>query len=142
MGNTEIQVVFNGRAHTGTDLEVYLPKEKVFFVSEVFSNHIFPNARAAVPSEWLQTVKKIRQVDANYIVPGHGFVEDAAVLQDELAHFETCLEYIISEGTRLHARGVSVGDAQKQVNWGPYAGWPAVDRNGPVAVQRVYDELR
>jgi hypothetical protein len=29
MGSTEIQVLDRGRAHTGTDLEVYLPKEKI-----------------------------------------------------------------------------------------------------------------
>ena len=41
MGTTEIQVLNSGRAHTGTDLEVYLPKEKILFTSEAFSNHIF-----------------------------------------------------------------------------------------------------
>jgi glyoxylase-like metal-dependent hydrolase (beta-lactamase superfamily II) len=141
MGGTEIRVVSNGRAHTGNDLEVYLPKEKIFFVSEVFSNHIFPNMRASVPSEWLQTVRTIRQVDASHVIPGHGNIEDAAVLRKELASFEKSLEYIIAEVTRIHATGADVASAQKQVNWGPYAGWTAADRNGPVAVQRVYDEL-
>ena len=72
MGGTEIQVLDRGRAHTGTDLEVYLPKEKILFASEAYSNHIFPNMRAAVPAEWIQTVKNIRQIDANTIIPGHG----------------------------------------------------------------------
>src|SRR5687768_13995247 len=49
MGGTEIQVLDRGRAHTGTDLVVYLPKEKILFASEAYSNHIFPNMRAAVP---------------------------------------------------------------------------------------------
>ena len=31
--------------------------------------------------------------------------------------------------------------AAKQANWGPYAAWTATDRNGPVAVQRVYDAI-
>lgn len=141
MGGTEIHVLNNGRAHTGSDLEVYLPREKVFFVSEVFSNHIFPNMRASVPSEWLQTVRKIRQVDALHVIPGHGNLQDAATLKNELAAFERSIEYIIAEVTRLHAAGADVATAQKQVNWGPYAAWNAADRNGPVAVQRVYDEL-
>ena len=65
MGSTEIQVLDNGRAHTGTDLEVYLPKEKILFASEAYSNHIFPNMRAAVPAEWIQTLENIRKIDAS-----------------------------------------------------------------------------
>ncbi|MEO5742783.1 MAG: hypothetical protein ABIS29_19530, partial [Vicinamibacterales bacterium] len=85
MGGTDIQVLDNGRAHTGTDLEVYLPKEKILFASEVYSNHIFPNMRAAVPAEWIQTVKSIRQIDANTVIPGHGAIEDGAVMKASLA---------------------------------------------------------
>lgn len=141
MGGTDIQIVYNGRAHTGGDLEVYLPKEKIFFASEAFSNHLFPQTRACLPSEWIQTLKKIQQVDANLFVAGHGFVDDPKVMKEELAAFTQVVEYIVSEVTRLHSAGIPMDAAQKQVNWGPYAAWPLVDRNGATAVQRVYDEL-
>jgi glyoxylase-like metal-dependent hydrolase (beta-lactamase superfamily II) len=141
MGSTEIQVLDNGRAHTGTDLEVYLPKEKILFVSEVYSNHIFPNMRAAVPSEWIQTVKNVRQIDANTVIPGHGFIEDGPAMKTSLAEFEKSLEYIVAEATRLHKGAATVEAATKQANWGPYATWTATDRNASVAIQRVYDEL-
>ncbi len=141
LGGTDIEVMNNGPAHTGGDLEVYLPKERVFFVSEAFSNHIFPNMRAATPSAWLRTLKNIRQVDAAIVVPGHGFVDDPAVLKEELAAFQEAVAYTIEEVGRLHKTGAPVEVALKQVNWGPYRDWPVIDRNGPVAVQRVYDEL-
>lgn len=141
MGNTTVQIVYSGRAHTGGDLEVYLPNEKIFFASEAFSNHLFPQLRAAVPSEWVETLKKIQKVDATTFIPGHGFVDDPEVLKQELASFGQALDYIIAEVTRLHVAGTPVEAAQKQVNWGPYADWPLVDRNGATAVQRVYDEL-
>ena len=141
MGNTDIQVLDNGRAHTGTDLEVYLPAEKILFVSEVFSHHIFPNMRAAVPSEWIQTVKNIRQIDASTVIPGHGFIEDGPAMKASLAEFEKSLVAIVAEATRLRKTGASVEAATKQANWGPYGSWTATDRNAPVAIQRVYDEL-
>lgn len=140
MGATEIHVSFSGRAHTGTDLQVYLPKEKIFFVSEAFSNRIFPNMRAAVPSEWLRTVKEIRTVNAEIVIPGHGAIDEPRKLTAELAAFERSLEHVIAEVTRVRQTGATVEAAQKLVNWGPYAAWTAVDRNGPVAVQRIYDE--
>lgn len=36
------------------------------------SNHIFPNMRAAVPAEWIQTVKALRAIDANTVIPATG----------------------------------------------------------------------
>ena len=140
MGSTEIDVLDNGRAHTGTDLEVYLPKEKILFVSEVFSHQIFPNMRAAVPSEWIQTVMNVMRIDANIIIPGHGYIEDGPAMKASLTDFETSLEYIVTEATRLHKAGLSGEAATKQANWGPYAAWTATDRNAAVAIQRVYDE--
>jgi len=141
MGSTEIQILDNGRAHTGTDLEVYLPKEKVLFVSEVFSHHIFPNMRAAVPTEWIQTVKNVMKLDSSTVIPGHGYIEDGPAMKASLAQFEQSLEYIVGEATRLRKTGASVEAATAQANWGPYSQWTAVDRNASVAIQRVYDEL-
>jgi glyoxylase-like metal-dependent hydrolase (beta-lactamase superfamily II) len=141
LGSTEVHVLDCGRAHTGTDLEVYLPREKVLFTSEAYSHRIFPNMRAAVPAEWIQTVKNLRQIDAKTVIPGHGFVEDGPVMNASLAEFEKALEHITAEATRLYKTGVSVEEATKQANWGPYAAWTATDRNAQVAIQRVYDAL-
>ena len=141
LGTTEVQVLNSGRAHTGTDLEVYLPKEKILFTSEAFSNHIFPNMRAAVPAEWIQTVKALRTIDANTVIPGHGAIDDGPAMKASLAAFEQALELIVAEATRLHKAGATVEAATKQANWGPYAAWTATDRNAQVAVQRVYDAI-
>ena len=141
MGGSEIHVLDRGRAHTGTDLEVYLPKEKILFTSEAFSHHIFPNMRAAVPAEWIQTVKNLREIDANTVIPGHGGIEDGPAMKTSLAEFERALEHIVTEATRLHKAGVAPEAAVKQANWGPYASWTATDRNAQVAIQRVYDAI-
>jgi cyclase len=141
MGATEVQVLYNGRAHTGGDLEVYLPSERIAFLSEVFSNHIFPSMRTANPIEWVTTLKRVSALDATIFLPGHGFVEDPPVLKQELAEFQKAVEYVVAEASRLHKMGVPVADAIKQANWGPYAAWTSADRNAPIAVQRVYDDL-
>ena len=141
LGATEIQVLDRGRAHTGTDLEVYLPKEKILFTSEAFSHRIFPNMRASVPAEWIETVKNLRAIDTNIVIPGHGFIEDDVTMKASLAEFERALQHIVAEATRLHKTGATAEAAAKQANWGRYSTWTASDRNGPVAVQRVYDAI-
>jgi glyoxylase-like metal-dependent hydrolase (beta-lactamase superfamily II) len=141
MGNTEIQILNNGRSHTGGDLEVYLPQEKVLFTSESFSSHIFPSMANAYPSEWIQTVRKLQQVDATFVVPGHGFLDPVPNMTREMAEFEQALEYVVGEVTRIYKTGASVEAGLKQVNWGPYATWSLAGANGPVAFRRIYDEL-
>jgi glyoxylase-like metal-dependent hydrolase (beta-lactamase superfamily II)/catechol 2,3-dioxygenase-like lactoylglutathione lyase family enzyme len=141
MGGTEIQILNTGRSHTGKDLQVYLPQEKVLFTSESFSNHIFPSMASGYPSEWLETVKKLRQLDATFVVPGHGFLDPAPVMKTAIGEFEQALEYAIGEVRRIHRSGVGVEDGLMQVNWGPYQKWSMSERNGPPAFRRIYDEL-
>lgn len=141
MGSTEIQILNSGRAHTGNDLQVYLPQAKILFTSESFSSHIFPSMANARPAEWIQTVKKLRQIDATFVVPGHGFLDPVPNMTREMAEFERALEYVVGEVTRIHKTGVGVEEGLKQVNWGPYAAWSVFERNAPVAFRRIYDEL-
>ncbi|HEY6358158.1 MAG TPA: MBL fold metallo-hydrolase [Vicinamibacterales bacterium] len=141
MGTTEVQILNSGRAHTGGDLEVYLPKEKIAFLSEVYSNHIFPSMRTANPIEWIATLKKVSALDATIFLPGHGFVDDPPVLREELAAYQQAVAYVVAEAKRLHDMGLPVDAAITQANWGPYETWTSKDRNAPIAVQRVYDDL-
>ncbi len=141
MGSTEIHILNSGRSHTGHDLEVYLPVEKVLFTSESFSSRIFPSMANAYPSEWIQTLKKLQQIDATFVVPGHGFLDPVPNMTREMGEFEKALEYVVAEATRIHKTGASVEDGLKQANWGPYAKWSIFERNAPVAFRRVYDEL-
>src|SRR5262245_34798357 len=73
---TEGQVLNLGRAHTGVDLSVYLPKEGILFMSEAYLNRVFPAMRSAYPSEWLKTLDRAIAMNARYYIPGHGFVEE------------------------------------------------------------------
>src|SRR5205807_7502969 len=114
MGNTEIHILNLGRAHTSGDIEVYLPAEKIFFTSEAFSNHLFPQMRAAPPKEWIQTLRNVQKVDATCVIPGHGFIDDTAVLEEELANYTKLMEYVVPEITRLHDAGVPANAALKQ----------------------------
>src|SRR5580704_18275088 len=106
MGGEEFQILFLGRAHTGGDLSVYLPKAKILFLSEIFLNRVFPAMRSAYPSEWLATLTKAEQIGARTVIPGHGFTEDAAVSNEELRTYHKAMQAVIAEATRLHNAGV------------------------------------
>lgn len=87
LGGREIQILFLGRAHTGRDLNVFLPDEKILFMSEAYLHLIFPAMRSAYPSEWVEMIRRAQAMDVDIYVPGHGFVDSPAVLKEELQNF-------------------------------------------------------
>jgi glyoxylase-like metal-dependent hydrolase (beta-lactamase superfamily II) len=141
LGGTEIDVLFLGRGHTGGDLEVYLPREKILFMSEVFSNRIFPSMANGYPSEWVAALKKAEQMDVSYFVPAHGFVDSAAVMREEERNYRLALERILAEGTRLHDAGTSLENAPAAARLEPYDGWTRAGNNAFAGLKRVYMEL-
>lgn len=141
LGGTEIDVLFLGRAHTGGDLEVYLPREKILFMSEVFSNRIFPSMANGYPTEWVAALRKAEQMDVGYFVPAHGFVDSAAVMREEERNYRLALERVIAEGTRLHDAGTSLENASTGARFEPFDGWTRAANNAFLGLKRVYMEL-
>jgi glyoxylase-like metal-dependent hydrolase (beta-lactamase superfamily II) len=141
VGGTTVRAMFLGRAHTGGDLCVYLPREKILFMSEVYLNRVFPAMRSAYPSEWVTTVDKALSMDVNRYLPGHGFIEEPKASREELVTYRKALVDVIAEVKRLHALGLSADDAAKQANWGEYKDWMLADQQAPVAIRKVYEEI-
>jgi cyclase len=71
LGNREVQVKFLGRGNTAGDAVAYLPKERIVAAGDLVGyplTYMFDG----YPSEWIQTLDKLAQLDATAIVPGHG----------------------------------------------------------------------
>ena len=141
VGDIEVQAIFAGRAHTGGDLLVYLPKQKILFMSEVYLNRVFPAMRSAYPSEWVAVIDKALAMDVDRYIPGHGFIEESKVSREELIEYQRAMRFVIAEVKRLHKLGLSADDAAKQANWGPYREWFLVEQQGPIAVRKIYEEI-
>ena len=160
LGGTSIEILNLGRAHTGGDLSVYLPAGRVLFMSEAYLHWIFPAMRSAYPSEWVQMLRKAESMDAAWYVPGHGFVDDAAILKADLPAYRRAVEQVIAEATRLHAakipcappvpnaRAAGAGSAPREPceaaakgNWGDLRTWTLFGGQLEIAIRRVYDQL-
>tara|TARA_B100001146_G_scaffold79620_1_gene70622 strand:+ start:812 stop:1744 length:933 start_codon:yes stop_codon:yes gene_type:complete len=141
LGGKEIQLRFLGRAHTGGDLSVYLPEEKILFMSEAYLNRIFPAMRSAYPSEWVAMIEKAQAMDVDMYVPGHGFVESPEILKEELETYRQALVQVIEEAKRLHALGLNAEEAIEQAQFGDLETWSLRSSQGSTAIQRVFLEL-
>jgi cyclase len=71
IGNREVQVKHLGRGNTPGDAVVYLPKEKVLVAGDLLVYPI-PYTYDGYPTEWIETLQKMAQLEAQTIVPGHG----------------------------------------------------------------------
>jgi glyoxylase-like metal-dependent hydrolase (beta-lactamase superfamily II) len=141
LGGTEIQILKLGRSHTGGDIVVYLPKEKVLWMSETFNSNRFPTLRTGYPSEWVQAIDKAQHMDVAYYAGAHGIIDDAKSMKANLAEYRKALETLIAEAKRLHQAGGDPAVAFKQANFGPYAMWTDFDAQAPVAFKRAWDEI-
>ena len=50
---------------------VYLPKERIVVTGDLVV-HPIPYIYDGYPSEWMQTMQNLAQLDADAVVPGHG----------------------------------------------------------------------
>ena len=141
MGGEPIEILFLGRSHTGGDLAVWLPRQKILFLSEIYLNRVFPAMRSAYPTEWLKALDRAEAMHANIYIAGHGFTETGPVSQEELRAYHKAMTAVFAEATRLYKAGVPVDEAIKQANWGEYASWTLASSQGPIAIRKVYEEL-
>jgi hypothetical protein len=86
-------------------------------------------------------IERAQAMDAETYVPGHGFVDTPEILEEELDVYRRALVQVIEEGTRLHAQGLTLEEAQEQADFGDLETWSLRSSQGPVAIRQVYAEL-
>ena len=76
LGGKEIQILHLGRAHTRGDSIVFVPADRIAYLSEVFNFDEFPYLSDSYPSDWLKTLEAAEALEADIFVPGHGFLPE------------------------------------------------------------------
>jgi cyclase len=106
----EIQLLHLGRAHTEGDLFVYLPKEKVVITGDAVIGWA-PFMGDGYPLEWVQTLRRLEQLDFTHMIMGHGEVAG----RDWLRLFQNYIADLIAVVKRHAAAGVSFDEIKRLV---------------------------
>ena len=141
LGDREIQVLFLGRARSGGDLFVYLPQEKILYTTQAFLPGFFPAFGTGLPTEWLEVIDRMQEMDVDIYVPGHGFIEAPEILKEELESQEQAMRTVMAEVKELHAAGVPVEQAVAEARFGDVDGRTLRGSQAPTAIRRIYMEL-
>ena len=67
----------NKKAHTSSDLLVYIPDISTIFVGDIIFNDRLPSLRDGNILEWIKELDKIKAMKAKYVIGGHGTKTDA-----------------------------------------------------------------
>ena len=141
-GGRQAIVRFLGRAHTGGDLEVLLPKERIAFMSAAFISGNFPSMANGFPTERVEVLRRAEALDADVFVPAHGVMASRAeTSRAALAEYRHVIEQVIAEGRRLHDAGVAVADAPARAQFGSRTALHRYAENVAGALGRVYLEI-
>ena len=137
-GGREIQIMFLGRAHTGGDVAVYFPDDKVVFTGDMALGGPSYLGDGFV-DEWPQTLENLKALDFDVFVPGHGGPVT------DLNRIDLVQEYyrdLWQKTAVKHEAGVDVEEASRTIDLTNHTGIPirqvGVD---PLTIQRIYDRL-
>lgn len=112
------------RAHTGGDLFVWLPAERVLFAGDLVFNGGTPFALFGSIEGWLRALESMAALEPLTVVPGHGPVGGIGLLEPVADY----LRYVQSAALDARERGVSALDAAKALDLGPFGDLPERER--------------
>lgn len=137
-GETTVEFIWPGRAHTSGDALVLLPKEKILFMGDIAFFGVTPLNGSGFVQDWIRVCDEtIADPRVETIVPGHGPVGGKA----ELKEMRDYLALLLREGRRKFDAGITAGRAAGELDLGPYATWTDPDRVA-TNMARLYAEFR
>lgn len=132
-----IELIYAGPAHTTNDVIAWLPERRLLFSGDLIFNGGTPFALMGSVAGWLEALEQLQSLGAERIVPGHGEVCGAEVIDGQAAY----LRFIQDVARKGHKAGVSPLEAARDTDLGAFA--ELLDAERLVGnLYRAYSELR
>ena len=140
-GSREIQMHHLGRGHTGGDVVVFLPAEKIIFTGDLLPAGA-PYLGDSFTEDFVETLEKLKSLEFDTILPGHG-----PVVRDR-AHIDFTQEYLRKYWGSVkaaHAKGLSIDEAVELVDLAGYEDYAPFQISRPevrkLEISRMYHLL-
>jgi len=105
--------------HTASDIVLYLPEEKIAFMSDLLFINIHPYLPSGSPADWKQSLNKIEALGIKTAVPGHGPVGRSA----DLSLMTQYIQSLESIATNMVKSGKSAKELYLQPIPSPFETW-------------------
>lgn len=143
LGGKEIQVLHFGNAHTRGDSVLFVPQDRIVYMSEVFFNEEFPNMTGGYGVSWIRVLDTVRALDADIFIPGHGPVPDDP--KQTRAALDRARQILVEARDGIQneiARGATEDQAVAAVKLERYSKLYAFAGQREVVLRRIYKELK
>jgi glyoxylase-like metal-dependent hydrolase (beta-lactamase superfamily II) len=127
LGGTHVELIYTGKNHSDNSLVVLLPQHKLLFAVDFIpvETVAYRTMRSDYPDDWIESLKRVEQLDFETLVPGHGKIGR----KEHVRMFRSYLEDLRAAVLAQVQKGASVQEAKKAVQlpkyetWGRYADW-------------------
>ncbi len=101
-GGREIRLLHLGKGHTGGDVVVHLPAERVLVTGDLLTAGL-AYLGDSYPEEWVDTLERLKALEFDVVIPGHGA---AFTDRKRIDSFQAYLRDFWSQVTAFHRSGV------------------------------------
>ncbi|HDZ08027.1 MBL fold metallo-hydrolase [Pseudohongiella sp.] len=139
-GGREIQIAHLGRGHTGGDVVVFLPEEKIIYTGDLMVPFL-PYMGDAHVDEWPDALERLKTFDFDTLLPGHGPIVEG---KERIDMLQAYLRDLWSNTEALKQRGLSAEQAAEQIDMTAHSGnYPQIRGAGADvrAIRRIYQLL-
>ena len=139
-GSREIQLHHFGRAHTGGDVVIFLPQEKIVFTGDMMLPGLAYMGDGHV-DEWPAALDGLKNLDFDIWLPGHGPVMRSREMID---NFQAYLNDFWPAVVEMYEEGIPAEEAAATIDMTAHAdNFPQIQGPGadPRAINRIYQLL-
>jgi glyoxylase-like metal-dependent hydrolase (beta-lactamase superfamily II) len=141
-GGKEIQILHVGRAHTRGDSIIFVPQDRIVYLSEIYFADQFLFINDGYGLDWLRALDAVEALGADIFVPGHGPVPaDPRETRQGLRRFRQMLVDVRDAVQKEIGRGATEDQAVAAIRWPQYEGLLGYDTQRETAVRRLYQQL-
>jgi len=143
LGGKEIQVLNLGSAHTKGDSVLFVPQDRIVYMSEVFFNEEFPNMAGGYGVSWIKVLDAVKALDADIFIPGHGPIPDDP--KQTRAALDRARQILVDARDRIQneiTRGATEDQVVATVTLQQYEKMPQFAGTKEAVVRRIYKELK
>jgi len=144
LGGKEIQILHIGRAHTRGDAIVFVPQDRIVYLSEVFFDGRFPFMNSGY-IDWIHALDIALNLDADIFVPGQGpssLASNPRASRQALIRARQVLVDFRDGVAEEIARGATEDQAVSRVQLPQYQGMVGYQQQREVLVRRTYQGLK